>query len=544
MRADIPAITTAVLLVLGSGACEPGGTVRESESEPDVERVEDAAESTDASGGRGLDAEDASSSGNDARGDDAGQACESPHCVAERFRAGRERNCDDDPAPARCEADPAGFGQWGPASAVTHIEFQSERARECCFNLDDSEDGSVDNAFGELVADLPIDVDRQIQANLAAGTFVALGEYQGLEDFDEPQDLEGINIYLGMFGGDTAADYVRKADPSCRFAESACQLETRPGKRFLVNPAILEEGTHPEVQFPNTSLEGSSLEAGPTELVGQFNIPGLGRHRLTVRGATFEATIDREASSVDDGLVVEQGRIGGYVLVRDLIDLLNAVVGHCDCLGNPGRAVTYPGQESDDVDYTTEACERGTAPSEECRVRCKPRLVDLDQCSQISNLACGRFPEFCLIVDNLAGRADLDVDGDGQLDALSFGAIYEMTGAQIGGVGNYVRASDRQLDAEGRLEVDRVFANREGWLAAFEPRGGELELLGHTAVGPGNHVGAEIELPSEAASGSVMLVPYADDGPEPGTFEPEEDSQLRFYPGGDRISTQLRVLPR
>lgn len=538
MRQYVPVMLSIVTLLLAGAGCEPTGP-----SQP-TEGAGGAAADTEADDATGAAGDASDTSLPDTSEDDAESLCAAPGCVDDRFRVETERGCqvDGEARPERCDADPTSYDGWGLASAVSRVEFQSERARECCFNLDGSEDGSVDNAFGELAADLPIDVDRQIQANLAAGTFVALGEYQGLQDLDAQEQLEGINIYLGVFGSGSAGRYIRKADQDCQFTETACELQTTPGERFLVDPTILEQGIHPEVHFPDPSLEGSTLEAGPSELVARFSIPGLGRHALRVRGATFEATVDRQASSVGEGLVIEEGRIGGYILIRDLLDLLNGIVGHCNCLGRPDRALTYPTQDSDDPDYTTRACQQGTAPDEECRVQCKPELVDLDRCSQIDNMACGRFPEFCLIVDSLTGRADLDTDGDGQLDALSFGAIYEMTGARIDGVANFLRANDRRVETEGELSVDRVFSNRAGWLAAFAPSGGELDLIGHTRIGPGNHVDRGIELPPDVDARSVLLVAYADDGPEPGTFEPDQDSQLRTHPGGGRVSTQVRLL--
>lgn len=474
---------------------------------------------------------------------DSGATCDAPNCVADRFRADRERNCtgsEDDPA--RCNADPTTFDDWGPASALTHVEFESERAQNCCFNLDGSEDGSVDNAFGALAADLPIDVDRQVQANLEAGTFVALGEYQGLESLDAPGSLDSINIYLGVFGSRQARDYIRPADPDCNLSTTDCELTTSTGERFLANPTILDEGTHPEVQFTNVSLDGSTLNAGPTELVGRFNVPGLGRHALKVRGATFEADVDLQASNATDGLVVEEGRIGGYVLIRDLIELLNGIVGHCDCLGRPERAVTYPNDDPADPDYTTQACASGSAAEDRCRVECRDSLVDLDRCSQLSNMACGRFPEFCLVVDTLADRADLDTDGDGVPDALSFGAVYEMTGARLDGIADYVRVSDQSAN-DGTLVVDRVFSNQSGWLAVYEPSGGNLELLGETAIAPGNHVDETVDIGTAGGQKPLMVVPHADDGAREGTFEPDADSQLRYFPNGTRISRSLQLLP-
>jgi hypothetical protein len=532
-------IAWGVCLLLAPVACQTDGPSERaaSPSDPESPPPDTAPRSAEDTASRDVRETDSA---------DGGTECRAPNCVAARFRTPLERDCDTTgpDRPDRCGANPVSFEDWGPASAVSRIEFQSDRAQDCCFNLDDSADGSVDNAFGELVDALPIHFDRQIQANLAAGTFVALGEYQGLESLDRPETLEAINVYLGIFGSRESGNYIRKAEPSCRFTESACPLETTPGKTFRIEPTILDEGTHPEVHFSDPTIEGSTLKAGPAELVGRFNVPGLGRHSLRVRGATFEATIDREASSIENGIVVERSRVGGYVLVRDMLDLLNGLVSNCGCLGRPDEAVTYPLQgSSGDPDYVGPECAGRSNSNGACRVQCKPTFTGLDRCSSLSNVVCRRFSEFCLIVDAVARRADLDTDGDGRLDALSFGAIYEMTGARIDGVANYLRATDRRLDDGGRLEVDRVFTNQSGWLAAFAPSGDGWTRLGHARLDPGNHRRPTLDLSSVSNPRSIQLVPYADDGPREGTFEPEKDSQLRFFPRGNRIASQIRVTP-
>ncbi len=476
-----------------------------------------------------------------------GGTCERcPSCVACEYRDNPERSCraPDADSPPRCEAEPTEFAGWGPGAVLTGLEVGTERAQECCFNLDGSEDGSPDNEVGALLADVDFEIDRMIKRGLLYEDYVGLAEFDGLSALDQSEPFT-VHGYLGYFGSPDASSYVEKADPDCDLETADCELQGRAGERFWINPESLEEGARSQVQFEPAEVADSRLEAGPGDVSLDLIIRNLGRVVLEVRGVHVEADIDAEASDPEgDGVVVADGKIGGYVLLEDVIALLNGLLASCNCLDNPEEAIEVPNADSEDTDPFPEACESGEAPEEDCRFSCADEvLAETNRCSRRASRVCREADRLCALLNVLPGLADLDADGDGQLDALSFGARFEATGARIAGVGDYVRANDQRPGEDGELAIERVFASEPGWLAVYTSQTLEADTrIGHARLEAGSSDGFTVSTSEYEPGQRVWVVLYRDDGDREGVFEPEADSPAKRYPEASGVvSTSLWV---
>jgi hypothetical protein len=492
-------------------------------TEPDASRVDT---------GRGAGEPDTSADDQDDSECD-GRVCD--NCVACRFKQPDERTCqtDGDDRPARCEDNPAEFAAWGPGSVLTHLEITSENARNCCFNIDGSKNRSPDNQLGQVAAALPFDVDREIKERLATEDFATLMEHADLRDLEGTQSFDS-NVYVGYFANADTGDYLRNVEEGCNLATEDCTTEASSGKEFLVSPESFDQGTHPQVQFHPAELDDGDYEAGPSRLVLDFGVRGIGALVLRIYGATIEADVDTLESDVDgDGVVIDNGKLGGYVLLKDIVDLVNNLLEPCDCLDNPPKAIQYPGTSEGDPDLFPDECVTGDAPAGECELTCAEMVEQqADQCGGSSGLVCEDAGQICSFIGGLPDLADLDSDNDGQIDALSIGAIFEMKGARIAGVADYVKMPDQQY--RGGVRLDRVFTNEPGWVVVYGERSqSEESIVGYERVEPGNHTDLTVEMSAEDWENylsNLRVVLHRDDGPQSGTFEPAEDSKAKRHP--------------
>jgi len=452
-----------------------------------------------------------------------GRTCD--ECVACKFKEASAPSCGDEDPPERCEAEPTSFA-WDPASALTHIEIASSEAKDCCFNIDGSKDGSADNQLGEVADALPFDVDREMKERLVTGAFATLMEHQGLESLEGTQSFDG-NVFVGYFADDQSSEFLRNAESDCDLATEDCAVETSSGESFRVSPESFDDGTHPQVQFHPAELEDGRVTGGPSRLVLNFGVRGIGSLVLRIHGATIEAEIDREASDLaGDGVVVTNGKLGGYVLLKDVVALLNNLLTPCGCLGNPEVAIRYPGTSEGDPDLFPDNC------SGDCALTCTEMVRNqADDCGPNSGLICRQTDQICSTVGGLVQLADLDSDNDGQLDALSIGALFEMTGARIAGVADYIAVRDQLVRGGAGLLVERAFANESGWIAIYTDSSLSPDsVVGHREIAPGDHSDLSVDVPDLEENTGIRAVLHRDDGPQSGTFKPEEDSKVKRYP--------------
>lgn len=438
-------------------------------------------------------------------GDDAGStggSCKG--CIDDKYKVDEEKNCENSEIP-RCNEDANAYEDWGPASAVTSLEITSDDAKDCCFDLDG--DGNVDNILGTQVLSLLSgegpSIDQQIQASLTFGEFIILTEHQGLTEIGQDENYQ-MNFHLGEFGSGDAPDYVTRTDSECSFEDELCEVQSEAGHEFLINPQSFDEGTHPQASVPDASFEGSNVDAGPGKVVLNLAIESLGNLSLTINGATIDATVDEGASNLEDGtgVVIEEGQLGGYVLLKDLIGLLNNLFTSCECLDNPEESITYPLMEADDPDVIPADCD-----SEDCQVACVDEVDGKtgDCGGSSANAVCENSGIICGVVGNLTDVADLDVDGDGTPDALSIGALFDATGAQITGVSPFLQVEDQTVSDPSEVTVQSTFFNEAGWVVVHADNGGSPgEVLGFTAAEAGWNNDVSVSLSEDVSDGDTL----------------------------------------
>jgi len=384
--------------------------------------------------------------------EDTGNNGDCEACPDDRFTGGETPSCSDSSPPDRCGEDPASFQDFAASSAVTKLRLTSGGATDdCCFDIDG--DGENENALGDLLSTLGglagLNVDAEIASNIVANEpfdddLVLLVEHQGLSELGQ-SDPFMMNFFLGDYGNQEAQTYLTKDDDSCSFSDleqgdELCATTSMTGKQFTVDPATLDEGVHPQAQVPDATLDGSSVDAGPGTVIVDISSDTLGDISLTINGATIEGTVDGENSDLSDGgdgVVIEEGRLGGYVLAKDLLGLVDSLLSDCNCLdlGDGENAITFPTQGDDsETDLQPPSC--GENSGEECRIGCTQAVQEatsMDACSGAEGV-CGFAGTICGQLSILTGGADLDIDGDGTNDAFSAGALIEATGANITGV--------------------------------------------------------------------------------------------------------------
>jgi hypothetical protein len=546
-------LATLALAGVSVSACGGGETDPEDEQDASVEQ--DTTTGEDA----GMDAgdedpdttpdPDTDEGDNDAMadtgGDDGGGGGSCASCVSDEFKDDTVRNCSDqaDERPARCDEDPTQFTDWGPGSVITNLELTSDEASDCCFNIDGSDDGSVDNQLASVLGFLPTNIDASIGQNLADGEFVVLNEHAGLTDLGQSEDFN-VNFHLGEFGSETASNYVQKADSSCSFDETNCDLESSSGEDFLVNPESFDEGTHPQAQVEPATITNAEVGAGPGNVLLNLSIPDVGSISLDIRGAKIEASVDEQASDLaGDGVVLTDGKLGGYVLMKDVLGLINNLFSECGCLNNPDQAIVGYDTSSDDPDLFPDECAKENPPEGECSLSCTDEVQsNTDSCGSGSDEICKQAGTLCGATSLLSTARDLDVDGDGQLDAVSIGAIFEAAGANIEGIADYVTVSDQSVSG-GEVTVDRVFANQEGWVAIYDDNSlGSENLLGSAEVSAGFNEDVAVSIDSISSEQQVWAVLHGEDGS--GSFEADTDPLAKHYSGMEgSISMMFTLMP-
>ncbi len=499
------------------------------------------------------DGEDPDAGGDDAGMEDGGGGEDCAQCVSDEFKVETEVSCaeDADERPDRCDVaseDMPGYSDWGPGSVITDLELASDEAEDCCFNIDGAEDGEPDNSLSTILA-LIGDVDASLKESILDGEFILLNEHQGLSSLTQSEEFD-VNFFLGEFGDQEATNYVEKADSSCNFDDMACELEGNSGHDFLINPESFDEGTQPQAQVSPAVVENAEIGAGPGNVVLSLSIPDIGNVSLNINGAKIEATVDEGASDVDgDGVVLSEGKLGGYVLMKDVIGLINELLGECDCLNNPDEAMVRGDGESltenlDEPDLFPEACTRENPPdSDECEIQCTDQVQsNTGECGSGSGTVCEVASILCNVTSTLTNVRDLDVDGDGQLDAASIGAIFEASGANIEGIADYVSGGDQQVSG-GEISLATVFANQDGFVAVYDDSAlGADNLVGSTEVSAGLETGVTVEVSDLSSEGDVWAVLH-EDASSGDEFDADNDPVVEHYEGSGGVMDVFQVTP-
>jgi len=460
-------------------------------------------------------------------GEDAGDeddTCES--CVDDRFQTDPPPACGEGGAPPRCEEDPTQF-DFAPGSAVTNLELTSKEAKEnCCFDING--DGRVQNALGQLLSLIPdTDVDAELLSNLVADQpytddILLLLEHQGLQSIGQSDEFE-VNFFLGAYGDQNATDYLTKQDPNCSFDNQKCMTTAQKGRKFHIDPQSFDSGTQPQAQVPNANFpEGSNIEAGPGKVIINISSAELGDISLTINGATIEGEINESETDLGNaGVVIENGKLGGYVTIRDIVGLINDLLSDCSCLGleEGENAIVYPTQgkvkEKEEPDLTSAStCNEDS--EEECKIGCSSAAQgNVDQCGPNSDGVCSAASDICMLFDSFLEFADLDLDEDGTSDAFSAGALFEATGANIVGVEPIIQVEDQQLSS-GSVKVPASYLNNAGWIVIHDDDGGSPgDIVGNAQVESGftENTSVSLDNPGDVSDGDTLYAMlHADDG--------------------------------
>jgi len=281
-------------------------------------------------------------------------------------------------------------------SYVTRMRFTGEPA--CCHDFDG--DGEVDNRFGNMLAVVaPVfDYDASLAAQIAGHHMNLLLDFMGLDEpladpIDDPQvDLVG---YAGNFDG------VVFVEPTTGMSMMKLKLSS-----FLDETSFL----------PRNRLAGRIDRGHLTAWDGRLAFVAFGPHDEIVELRFDDVHMDGEVRLGPNGkgLVIggDEGRgarVWGHVTRQSLLEWLNAeFLGAC--------CSTF--SEAD-----------GGVPIDPLRAICHTPEPGCEEepgmCSALADPgSCDTFMQIFSL--------DIDSDGDGENDAMSFGMHLEATSGQVG----------------------------------------------------------------------------------------------------------------
>lgn len=316
-------------------------------------------------------------------------------------------DCNSDPKPARCTADPSTFTDWGPASVVSKLMIAGET--ECCVDFDG--DGEVNNGLGALASIASTqgtDLNVTLQGAIDDGSVALVLEHEGLNtaggDF-------AINFLLGDQDGDFTAP------------------DAAGGNKYTINPASFDQGVWPQARIGQATLSGTAVTSMPGVVGITIELFGIGLN-LRVSEATVKAAV-AAGSDAATGVKLTDGEIGGIIRVADLANELNKfAANNCGCIQKDGASLTEPFlvPDADKPGPANFACTAGLT-------------YDMcDEADQVQNV-CKQAGQVCSYLSFLPLLADVDstkiyqncVDED-TCDSISAGLKFEAAGAVITGV--------------------------------------------------------------------------------------------------------------
>jgi hypothetical protein len=298
--------------------------------------------------------------------------------------------------PERCAADAAAF-EWGTASVITSFAIEGEADDPvCCFDYNG--DGDVDNALGTLLAGANFQgqINDSIAEGINDGSIAILLEHDGLEGplMGGTTAEFNVNFWLGEWGTDADGNVITALDPA-------------GNNPLLIDPASIDSGAQPLAYIPDAQLDGGAVDAGPG--VFQLAIELLGTPLvLRVSAARVQADVDFPNSSIDGGVALTNAQLGGYVKAEDIVEAINVFATTCECLGLNGAPLLG---------------DTGCSPN-----------ADAAACTDAGEDTCAQIASNCNLLSAVPALADIDADGDGELDAISIGATFTAAGATIQGV--------------------------------------------------------------------------------------------------------------
>jgi hypothetical protein len=312
--------------------------------------------------------------------------------------------------PARCD-ETFEDTEFGPGSLITSFQIagaNDDGGSDCCFDYNADQDHSkatpgIDNALGVTLDGLALgDINDGLQESIDSGDLLLVFEHDGLTGLDAGDDY-ALNFFLGEYDVDD---------------------------NLLIDPASIDDGTYPQARVENASITDGVLTAGPG--IVKLTIDLLGTPlTLVISDAQIEANIDAENSSMEDGVAMTEGKLGGVIRVTDVLEAVNTYAAtSCECLGLEGEPLIHYNPENIGC-YAEDpnSPEEGMYDGKECG--CNPDITPSaceGTCSDLGGSYCG------LVYSIIPSLSDVDTDSDGEPDAVSIGANFSTEAANFTGI--------------------------------------------------------------------------------------------------------------
>ncbi len=303
--------------------------------------------------------------------------------------------CSDECPPPACN-ESIDTIDWRFASVVSSFELLNDAENAHDYTGDDE----PDNMFGPSVLQtLRIaDQNTQIQAMIEDGSYVLVLHYRGLDE------LSGGEYLLGFWRGEwdgieeLSAQGGNPILVDSSSSDPACQDCAWPA--YYVGDSILavnqvSSGYYSRLPLPMVVF-GSMLE-------------------VPLMGATIAADVVVENTSVEGGIGLANGRIGGVVRAADFFRTLNEFADeNCKCLDLAGPLTSW------NTETRSGTC-NGTADGDACRAEGKED--------------CALLVDACPVVMARGSVAlDVDTDGDETPDGWSMATKFTAYGAVVTGI--------------------------------------------------------------------------------------------------------------
>ena len=313
----------------------------------------------------------------------------------------------DGAAPERCDVGDYDDFEFGPGSHISQLAIAGD---DCC--IDFTGDGQINNELDEIAS--------------LIGSFMGDDNGDdGEEDGDAINDMiqesidDGdLNLVLEHEGLD-AIEAGQEFDINFLFA-----TEVTPDGA-MIDPASFDSGTHPHALLPNAEIVDEDgmlrVNAGPGSVFLSLDIGGLTDDidldmevDLTISNAIIEADLVASDSSIDGGVVLENGELGGLILFDELLAVVNDLAADCECLGNPDPLFDEEGES--ECDFSDHEDGEGEL-----------------MCTEEEEL-CDMLGEYCSYISIIENLTDVDTDGSGETDAFSAGIEFGTDATVILGV--------------------------------------------------------------------------------------------------------------
>lgn len=274
----------------------------------------------------------------------------------------------------------------------------------CCHDL--TGDGEPDNAFGavvDLLGSLDIDANAALQQQIENGDICRLFEFRALDSAVD--DAEMSLVFFGC--DDLDGDYADNLSGQEPFSVPADWFE--PDGAGGCSP-------FPLAPFDSAEVTGGVLQAQASELFGlPLPIPA---DQGAIASFFAQAVVaDADLQEDGNGAAAVAGRLSGGIPLAEWFGAYNAFTqANCDCLQLDGPLFSW------EID-----------PDEGFVVSCADSSFSV--CSDVGTEGtCQQMATFCAYGGVFTGIADLDLDGDGINDAMSFAVQFESVPAVAQGI--------------------------------------------------------------------------------------------------------------